>query len=281
MELITESLTEPWGRYKPNWRQKMISIVVKIGLSHGSIKKLMRSFWYLNEVPQYPVDIIYQGVKFRLHPWDNVKDSKLVFGSAVQDAMELNFLKKWLSKDSVFFDIGANIGYYSCILASSGIGHIIAVEPHPFTRERLAFNVKINNFQDTIQIAPYALGEVNKEILLTEVEGNLGASNIRSEQNNAKKQFKVDMISLQELCNKYKIASIDAIKIDVEGVEDMVLIPFFNNALQSLWPKCIVIEHAHHKDWKNDLLWYLKEKGYFIRKKDSSNMILILNSDKV
>jgi hypothetical protein len=102
MELITESLTEPWGTYKPNWRQKMISIVVKIGFSHGSIKKLMRSFWYLNEVPQYPVDIIYQGVKFRLHPWDNVKDSKLVFGSAVQDAMELNFLKKWLSKDSVF-----------------------------------------------------------------------------------------------------------------------------------------------------------------------------------
>ena len=89
------------------------------------------------------------------------------------------------------------------------------------------------------------------------------------------------MISLQELCNKYKITSIDAIKIDVEGVEDMVLIPFFNNALRSLWPKCIVIEHAHHKDWKNDLLWYLKEKGYFIRKKDSSNMILILNSDKV
>ena len=99
-----------------------------------------------------------------MHPWDNVKDGKLAFECAVQDAMELNFLKKKLMKDSVFIDIGigANIGYYSCILASSDIGRIIAVEPHPFTRERLALNVKINNFHEIVQIAPYALGEVKK-----------------------------------------------------------------------------------------------------------------------
>lgn len=273
MELKTDSVTQSWGSYKPDWRQKMISFVVKIGLSHGSVKGLLYRLYYLKGV-QHPVDIIYQGVKFRLYPWDNVKDNKMAFGSAVQDAMELNFLKKRLTKDSVFIDIGANIGYYSCILASSGIGRIIAVEPHPFTRERLEFNVKINNFHEIVRIAPYALGEGKKEIFLTEVEGNLGGSNIRSQQNDAKKQFKVEMISLQELCQKYSITTIDAIKIDVEGVEDIVLMPFFKSAPRSSWPECIVIEHAHHKDWKSDLLVFFKEEGYTVRKKNTSNTIL-------
>jgi len=275
MEQITESVTKPWGSYKPDWRQKMISFVVKTGLSHGAVKGLLQRLWYLNGT-QYPADIIYQGVKFRLHPWDNVKDGKLAFGSAVQDAMELNFLKKRLMKESVFIDIGANIGYYSCILASNGAGRIIAVEPHPFTRKRLAFNVHINNFDAIIQIAPYALGEANKEILLTEMVGNLGGSNIRSQRDNAKKQFKVEMISLQELCRQYEITSIDALKIDVEGVEDLVLIPFFKSAPPSSWPQCIVIEHAHQKDWKSDLLGYLEEKGYVVQKKNSSNSIFTI-----
>lgn len=273
MEIKPDSATRSWGSYKPDWRQKMISFIVKIGLSHGSIKGLLYRLYYLKG-EQHPVDIIYRGVKFRLHPWDNVKDNKMAFGSAVQDAMELNFLKKWLTKDSVFIDIGANIGYYSCILASSGIGRIVAVEPHPFTRARLAFNVNANHFDEMVRIAPYALGEENKEIFLTEVEGNLGGSNIRSRQNDARKQFRVEMISLQELCRKYSITTIDAIKIDVEGVEDIVLMPFFKSASRSSWPRCIVIEHAHHKDWKTDLLVFFKEKGYIVRKKNSSNTIL-------
>ena len=103
MELPPEIVAKPWGSYKADRRQKIISFIVKIGLSHGSVKKLMQRLWYLNRA-KYPADIIHQGVKFRLYPWDNVKDGKIMFGSAVQDSIELSFLKNILTQNSVFIE---------------------------------------------------------------------------------------------------------------------------------------------------------------------------------
>jgi FkbM family methyltransferase len=274
MMIENKNTTQDWGSQKLVWRQKLISFFVKMGLSHGSVKKLMQRAWYSNG-DKYPVDIIYQGAKFRLHPWDNVIDRKIVFGSAVRDAMEINFLKKHLTKDSVFIDIGANIGYYSCVLAAMNVRRIIAVEPHPFTLQRLSFNVEINNFDSIIQIAPYALGDVNREAILHEVGGDLGRSSVRSLGDETQKQFAVEMISLHALCQKYSITAIDAIKIDVEGVEDAVLVPFFQKAPPSLWPKSIIIEHADHEIWKQDLFACLRENGYIVRKKNRSNAFLV------
>jgi hypothetical protein len=37
---------------------------------------------------------------------------------------------------------------------------------------------------------------------------------------------------------------IDAIKLDIEGAEDLVLDPFFRDAPQTLWPRLIIMEFA-------------------------------------
>ncbi len=275
MEQSPEIVQKPWGSYPANRRQQLIRFIVKIGLSHGSVKDLMQRLWYLDGAKQ-PADIIHQGVKFRLYPWDNVKDSKILFGSTVQDSMELSFLKHRLTENAVFVDIGANIGYYSCILASNRVGRIIAVEPHPHTLQRLTFNVALNHFDDIIEVAPYALGDTEKEVLLNEAEGSLGASSILEHHHAAKKQYSVNMMPFHKLCRKYAISTIDALKIDVEGVEDLVLMPFFESAPPSLWPKCIVIEHGHQKDWQRDLLGFLNNNGYRVQKRNDSNTILTL-----
>ena len=273
-----ENTSEPWGSYKTNLRQKILFLLVKFGCSHGVIKELVQTLWYING-EKYPSDVIHQSVKFRLYPWDNVKDRKILFGSAVQDAMELDFLKKRLSKNSIVIDIGANIGYYSCILASSGLERIIAVEPHPETLRRLMFNININNFNKSVQVAPYALGDIHKEVFLNETVGSKGSSSILLHHHeDSKQQFKVQMIPLYELCNIYIISHIDAIKIDVEGVEDMVLMPFFKIAPQSLWPECMVIEHGHSKDWQSDLFAYFAKNGYIVQRKNRSNTILTFNN---
>ncbi len=46
-------------------------------------------------------------------------------------------------------------------------------------------------------------------------------------------------------------------KIDIEGFEDQALFPFFDEAPEKLWPRCIVIE-PNSKSWKRDILKHLE-----------------------
>jgi hypothetical protein len=64
-------------------------------------------------------------------------------------------------------------------------------------------------------------------------------------------------------------------KIDVEGNEESVIIPFINNSNRKLLPLIIIIEN-NNVSWKTDLIKILEEKGYLIKKKTRMNYILEL-----
>ena len=81
---------------------------------------------------------------------------------------------------------------------------------------------------------------------------------------------------LLTLLNEQDIAAIDALKIDVEGMEDAVLAPFFRDAPQTLWPQLILIEDSSH-EWKVDLFAVLKEKGYVASLRTKQNVVLRRN----
>ena len=55
---------------------------------------------------------------------------------------------------------------------------------------------------------------------------------------------------------------IDVLKVDVEGYEDRVLVPFFENAPRGLWPRFVMLEHCNHHLWKQDCLAHLRAVGY-------------------
>jgi hypothetical protein len=50
-------------------------------------------------------------------------------------------------------------------------------------------------------------------------------------------------------------------KIDVEGYEDRVLIPFFDIAPRRLWPHRVLLERSPHI-WKSDCIAYMLARGY-------------------
>ena len=70
---------------------------------------------------------------------------------------------------------------------------------------------------------------------------------------------------------------VDAVKIDVEGSEDRILVPFFRNAPRSLWPKLLVIEDAGGA-WSIDLFSHLTATGYAIAARSKQNVIFRLKS---
>lgn len=128
---------------------------------------------------------------------------------------------KSLSKDDVFIDVGANIGYYS-ILAGKIVGEkgqVIALEPIPDTVKVLNLNIELNNLRN-IKVIPKAAWSDSSLLTIYVPEGYYGwASPMKQHRS---KSFRLKAVSLDDISKKIPI--IKLLKIDVEGSEYQVLI---------------------------------------------------------
>lgn len=77
--------------------------------------------------------------------------------SGIFEPEETRFLSEFLDDDSVFVDVGANIGYYLCLARQRG-AHVIGVEPSRQNLDFLYLNLDANAFTD-IEIFPVGLSE--------------------------------------------------------------------------------------------------------------------------
>ena len=228
------------------------------------------------------VSTVVDGVPFFFY-FDGMSETKQLFGS--YNKKEINFLKNNTEPNSVFIDIGANIGFYTQNIAAthntSNFLKIIAIEPNPTLVKRLKDNVSlleknISEITDKIIIENYAIGLEKKEIFLDLDEGY---GNARVKDQKGSKTIKVNMISLLELVKKHDIHYITNLKIDVEGYEDRALKPFFESASIDLYPKNIVIEFTSQNEWQDrDFINYLMIKGYKEILKTRGNLCLSLVS---
>ena len=66
---------------------------------------------------------------------------------------------------------------------------------------------------------------------------------------------------------------VDALKIDIEGAEDTVLVPFFATAPSRLWPSLILLETSSDR-WKSDCVALCIEHGYKETHRTRLNVIL-------
>jgi len=177
-------------------------------------------------------------------------------------------------RDGVFIDVGANIGYYSLVLAKKTGCRVIAVEPNPPALERLKFNVKINeNIKDQITIVPLGIGSHGEFEIHS--EGNLGAASLHKKIfNEPKNGVKIKTKPLLEILKELGVKRVDALKIDIEGMEDQALAPYLKNVSPEMLPKCIVIEDDHQDLWEVDLMKNLFDLGYKEISRTRSNAIL-------
>jgi len=72
-----------------------------------------------------------------------------------------------------------------------------------------------------------------------------------------------------------RVARCDALKIDVEGFEDVVLTGFFAQAPQALWPRAVVIEHLARNEWQTDSIADMIARGYRQTGRTRSNTLLL------
>jgi FkbM family methyltransferase len=209
-----------------------------------------------------PVDTKSLGANFRLFPYQNVCEKRILFSPKDFDAAERALLASRMNADFVFLDIGANIGGYSLAVAAiAGPGaKILAFEPQPEIFDRLIYNIKINPF-GTIKAMDLAVADREGEVVLFLDPKNKGEASVRIVNADKGSTVKVRARPLLGIVQEEGLERIDAMKLDVEGAEDLILTRFFLDAPQSLWPKLIVVERGEAR-WNIDLIALLREKGY-------------------
>jgi len=193
-----------------------------------------------------PVDIESVGAKMRLYPQNNVAEKRLLFTPQYFDPQERALLAERLTGDFVFLDIGASVGGYALFLAALGgqRARILAVEPLPEIFERLVYNIEQNAFAN-VKAVSCALADRDGEIALFVNSNNRGETSVRVISTDAQgAQLRVPGKSLLSLLLEEGYERVDAIKLDIEGAEDLVLDPFFRDAPQTLWPCLIIMEFA-------------------------------------
>lgn len=266
-----QELSPPFGGFKPTGLNKAMFLLIQNGLGFGKIKKVVSRNW-MKKNPDTPVDIQYHGIKLRLLPQKNAIESKILFSSRFREKTELLAIEEKIKNGGIFIDIGANLGYYSLMTAKAGAGKIIAVEPNPSLFNRLQQLSSLNGFDDVIDVFQTGLGAQQGTLTLTISDEDLGSSSACN-PNVSGKQIEIEVRTLQYLLSQNNVTKIDAMKIDVEGMEDKILFPFFENSPASLHPSLIIIEENDNL-WEKNILQWLLDNGYKTTSQTKGNYIL-------
>jgi len=133
-------------------------------------------------------------------------------------------IQDWVKPGMVVYDIGANIGYITLMMAQATgqTGHVFAFEALPANEKRLIENIALNDYQDRITVLNYAVIDTPRKIRfwigpsddMGKVEGSAGREEIAYQDS-----ILVDGISLDWFIHGLKNPDPHLIKIDIEGGE--------------------------------------------------------------
>ncbi|MEJ0077438.1 MAG: FkbM family methyltransferase [Alphaproteobacteria bacterium] len=158
-------------------------------------------------------DLTYLGRSFRVH---GLSADDRYFQTLHNDLEPefVRFCRSFVRPDHVCFDLGANIGLKSLIMATqASSGKVIAVEPGPSIGSVLDLNMRTNHAANVV-VEKVAIGDRTGTVRFVEESafGYVGDGDVD-----------VPMITLPALAKKLDLPRADFIKIDVEGLEFPIL----------------------------------------------------------
>jgi FkbM family methyltransferase len=201
-----ESLQKPQYILRPRWALRRI--LTKIGLANSS----------------NVIDLPW-GAKLHVDTKDTV--GRALAAQGVYDVVTTEVLWRLTEEGATVFDVGANIGYFTSLLARrvGPSGRVLAFEPHPETLELLQRNV--SQFSEhNVQVESVALSDVG---------GDGALDNFSDEESNTSYSFLSDKPSSKALTvqmargEKYLASNVTLMKIDAQWHEASVLAGFGNS----------------------------------------------------
>lgn len=139
----------------------------------------------------------------------------------------VELLRGHLDPQRDFIDVGANIGFYSVLAAKLLPGRrVLAVEPNPEARRRLAANLARNDVEAAVTVFAGVASAAPGEAELNLIDGmeeysSIGAIVHASVAVETSRRIAVPAETLDRLVERHGLAP-GLIKIDVEGAEKLV-----------------------------------------------------------
>lgn len=212
---------------------------------------------------------VERGLTFYLDPRDLVPVNILRTGEWQPEVWKS--LLPSLNEGSVFLDVGAHIGYFSLKAAPrvGKTGRVVSFEPNPGTVQLLRDNVAANG-RDNIVVEPVACTDREQTLeLYAAPRANTGASSLSSDNagidGTMPKSYSVRGRPIDDVVRELGLTRVDAIKIDVEGAEGIVL-RGTSNTLRRFHPRVVMEvvadQLAKFKTTPADLAALMKAAGY-------------------
>jgi FkbM family methyltransferase len=185
------------------------------------------------------------------------------------DIHEIQLVREILKEGDIFFDVGANIGYYSFIASqqvkSTGLVH--AFEPISRNIRAITDGIETNAISN-IAVNQLAISDTEGKLTIFQADKDIGNSGWASIIQTKLKHhpIEVTVTTLDSYVQKHNIAKIDLIKMDIEGAE-FEAIKGMKTILTGSHKPSIILELnefllKQRALPSRDILTYLKQYGY-------------------
>jgi FkbM family methyltransferase len=211
---------------------------IKLASKHAT-QRLIELFAH-GPLGEYIYPLIAQATMHRIRAVSGNSGLKFHVPNSVNKFRVNTFLTKepetleWLDRiplESVVWDIGANIGLYTCYAAMVRKCRVIAFEPSVLNLELLARNINLNNLSDRVTIVPLPISDCLSLSTLNMSSLDLGGAKSTFKEiyghdgRPIKTLLRVPLVgmSMPELVDFLGLPMPDYIKLDVDGIEHIIL----------------------------------------------------------
>jgi len=174
---------------------------------------------------------------------------------------EQELLAKVLKPGDTFYDIGANVGFYSTIAARlvGPNGHVYAFEPYGPSAQMAKRNADLNAFSN-VTVIQTAIGSGEGTARLQTPEGQL-STHYRLAGGASQPTLEVPITSIDIYAGPHKLRGPNVVMVDVEGGEIDVLRGMLNT-VRSYRPTIMCEVHWTGDAFRALFVGYLAELGY-------------------
>lgn len=183
----------------------------------------------LHHVVQQTAEVEHRGLKLRLSTAGALNRFRAdTFASKEPETLD------WIDRiprGAVLWDVGANVGLYSCYAAKARGCRVFAFEPSVFNLESLARNIFLNQLTEAVTIVPLALSNelAFSKLSMTSTEWGAALSTFGQSYGHDGEpiqkvfEFATIGLSMVDATQRLRIPSPDFMKVDVDGIEHLIL----------------------------------------------------------
>jgi FkbM family methyltransferase len=185
-------------------------------------------------------------------------------------------VRVFLRPDMTVYDVGANIGYISLLLAHNvrPNGQVFAFEALPVNVERIRRNVALNALESRITLVPQAVADKSGELTFY-VHASVGMGKVAGSAGRREEQYqaeiKVPAVSLDEFVYELGNPAPEAVKMDIEGGEVLAL-PGMRRILAEHHP--LMLLELHGPESEKAAWEALTAAGYTLREMSAGYPVL-------